>query len=207
MAREHNLGSALQAVVAAAASTTDNGFQNNPRCRVSRAAAADASKPRSLDFASVLQPLVPFVIHFGTCSWLVWSHKWRNRSSDHCASAPHLACVRRARGAAVDALAGMLLQGLPTELQAQIALFAGVHNNGGVRTKLGDMLSLRCVSKASLEAVGRAAHNHPSCVQVRFEDEHYKATLCALFRPTAACLAAVVESLATGGPTADPTTT
>ena len=69
----------------------------------------------------------------------------------------------------------MLLQGLPTELQAQIALFAGVHNNYGIRTKLGDMLSLRCVSKASLEAVGRAAHNHPSCVEVRFEEEHYKA--------------------------------
>ncbi len=69
----------------------------------------------------------------------------------------------------------MTLQDLPTELQAHIALFAGVHNNVGVRTKLGDMLSLRCVSKASLEAVGRAAHNHPSCVEVRFEDEHYKA--------------------------------
>ena len=37
------------------------------------------------------------------------------------------------------------------------------------------MLSLRCVSKASLEAVGRAAHNHPSCVEVRFEDKHYEA--------------------------------
>jgi len=37
------------------------------------------------------------------------------------------------------------------------------------------MLSLRLVSKASLEAVGRAAHNHPSCVEVRFEEEHYKA--------------------------------
>ena len=69
----------------------------------------------------------------------------------------------------------MLLQDLPIELQAHIALFAGVHNNLKVRTKLGDMISLRCVSKASLEAVGRAAHNHPSCVQVRFEDEHYKA--------------------------------
>ena len=69
----------------------------------------------------------------------------------------------------------MPLQGLPTELQAHIALFAGVHNNVGVGTKLGDMLSLRCVSKASLEAVGRAAHNHPSCVEVRFEDRHYKA--------------------------------
>ena len=69
----------------------------------------------------------------------------------------------------------MLLQGLPTELQAHIALFAGVHNNMNVRTKLGDMLSLRCVSKASLEAVGRAAHNHPSCVRVCFEDKHYEA--------------------------------
>jgi hypothetical protein len=69
----------------------------------------------------------------------------------------------------------MLLQGLPIELQAHIALFAGVHNNHGIRTKLGDMLSLRLVSKASLEAVGRAAHNHPSCVEVRFEEEHYKA--------------------------------
>ena len=106
---------------------------------------------------------------------LVSSHLWRQSCFDHCASAPHLACVPRARGAAVDALAGMLLQGLPTELQAHIALFAGVHNNMNVRTKLGDMLSLRCVSKASLEAVGRAAHNHPSCVRVCFEDKHYEA--------------------------------
>ena len=69
----------------------------------------------------------------------------------------------------------MLLQGLPTELQAHIALFAGKHGYSHVRTKLGDMLSLRLVSKASLEAVGRAAHNHPSCVEVRFEERHYKA--------------------------------
>ena len=69
----------------------------------------------------------------------------------------------------------MLLQDLPTELQAHIALFAGVHNNGRVRTKLGDMIHLRCVSKALFEAVGRAAHNHPSCVQVLFEDRHYEA--------------------------------
>ena len=69
----------------------------------------------------------------------------------------------------------MVLQDLPIELQAHIALFAGVHNNLKVRTKLGDMISLRCVSKASLEAVGRAAHNHPSCVRVMFEDRHYKA--------------------------------
>ena len=69
----------------------------------------------------------------------------------------------------------MVIQDLPIELQAHIALFAGVHNNLKVRTKLGDMLSLRCVSKASLEAVGRAAHNHPSCVRVMFEDRHYKA--------------------------------
>ena len=75
----------------------------------------------------------------------------------------------------VGAAVVMVIQDLPIELQAHIALFAGVHNNLKVRTKLGDMLSLRCVSKASLEAVGRAAHNHPSCVRVMFEDRHYKA--------------------------------
>ena len=104
-----------------------------------------------------------------------WSHLWRHTREAASTTAPAPQRFRRRARARVGAAVVMLLQGLPIELQAHIALFAGVHNNHGIRTKLGDMLSLRLVSKASLEAVGRAAHNHPSCVEVRFEEEHYKA--------------------------------
>ena len=111
----------------------------------------------------------------GSCL-VVWSHLWRRHTREAVSTtAPAPRRFRRRARARVGAAVVMTLQDLPTELQAHIALFAGVHNNVGVRTKLGDMLSLRCVSKASLEAVGRAAHNHPSCVEVRFEERHYKA--------------------------------
>ena len=58
------------------------------------------------------------------------------------------------------------LHELPSELLANIALFAG----GRYRKDCGDLLALRCASKACKEAVRLCLTDHPASARIHFGD-------------------------------------
>ena len=64
------------------------------------------------------------------------------------------------------------MDGLPVELQAHIALFVGDHDYArtGARRAYGELLALRCVAKAWVGAVRRAAKDHVTTKRIDFDN-------------------------------------